>query len=237
MKKLCLIFAALTMFFPVSGREILDYVPANAECVLYGNSQLFFLSKVWKILRKNKDFQSEIVPKLTFVIPFKELSEFSGKVVAWSCDLSSKTVPTGAVIIFDSGIAQKVFDRIRNIFQLEGVKGNIWSGRKNGCPAFEASVGRDCKLAMVLVSNKEIHIALDNGLSIWKAVKKDNALVAAIDPACAAAITVSGESVKKILPRDEVGFEISKDVLVKMEAYIGQKKIRFNTTIDISGIE
>ena len=98
-------------------------------------------------------------------------------------------------------------------------------------------MGRGGKLAMVLVSNKEIHFAWDRGFSIWKAVKNDNALAAAIDPACAATLTVSGASLKKTLPRENVGFEISKDVLVKMEVHIGQKKIKINTTIDISEIE
>jgi hypothetical protein len=234
MKILCFILIAVTVILPVGGREVLDYVSPDAKVVLYGNSQAFFLSKVWKILKRNNDFQTEVIPKMMFFVPFKDLSDFSGKFVIWANRSAPASVVVGGVITFDDAVAAQIFDRIRTLWQIEE-KVKIF--RQKGRPAFEVISNNGMKFSLVLVNSKEIHISAGGPGRIWSAARGKNRLACAIDPACAAALVTDGTLLTgKMIPEDKIGFDVSKIGISKLEAYIGKKQIRINATLDISEV-
>lgn len=257
MKVLSVIYVAMAMsLLAGSGNNVLDYVPPQAAIVQYGNTEVFFQSKLGKILKQNKLLSNTILTQLQLDLFFNGLPDVSGKWCFWTFPQSAKADRTsslitfsadpnsitreihsaGGVVIFKKNIAENIFNQALKHATKLGVKIN--TGEKNDVQFFEICPRKnEVTLAMALVDDDEIHITIGQGNRIWKAVKEDNVIAASINPDCMMALATDGKNWKKLFKQSGFIFDVSQVGIAKVEAYLSDNDVKIRADIDISNIK
>lgn len=232
MKCFSYLLAAVTMLLLVVGCDSpLNYVSEDADFVVYGNTQSFFNSKSWKLIRSSKNIEKAL-EDFKKAINADDDKEIAGKVALWGMIKDNYPQVSGMVISFDAGNAGKVF----KAWEKEVSQSRLVKEKVNDCEAFIVKKydGETIDFCVVLVDENTLHVTNSNAPQIHEISSNDAAK--AIDKSAVFAVALKSlEELEKILGQNAP--EMDGVGVAKLEVFADGGEVRANISVDISNVE
>lgn len=244
MKILNTLLAAVAVVLLVSGctKKPLNYVPEDAEFVVYSNMEGVLESKIWDALESNKVFSKEVIKSFEKEFGF-DLEDLSGKIVLWGSFKEKGPKPEGMVVCLNEDEAEKIFKKLRSHYNDKDYY-KVKKDDVDDCEAFTVSYkgskdDDDIVLSVVLVNDKELHFAFEDEPEIFEKSNKSK-LASALDADAVFACATNGESLYDAFEDIDEDFEADglEDVgLITFEVFCTKRKITVEANADISEVK
>lgn len=228
------LLAAVTMLLLVVGCDSpLDYVPEDADFVIYGNTEALLDSKAWAIMTSSKEFK-ENFKELKKAIKVDEDDELSGKVAVWGEFKKDGPVVSGAVLTLDAGNAESIFKMIKKENDEKVKKTEV-----DDCDALIIKKYDDSiDFSVVMVDDSTLHFTFGGKPQIFE--RDGNDAADALDKSAVVAVAVKSVGDCEKLCKDMFG-NAAPDLdgigVAKVEVFADGSEIKASISVDISEVD
>ncbi|MBE6359808.1 MAG: hypothetical protein E7057_11285 [Lentisphaerae bacterium] len=242
MKIFKMLTVAMTAVLVFCGCEnSLEFVPEDAQIIVYGNTKAVFDSKIWDMLKENKTFQKELLENLKDMLGVKEIDEVSGNIALWAD--SVKEADKGkfeAVVVLDEGNAEEIFSAIKKQFKEQGLDVKESDVDKKDMLIVKASSeSKAVMYSIVCVNSRVLHIAMGSEIDAVIDNDSDNDTACSIDQDAVFAAAGTPELWASIVKQSGVEEEVKvKDLGAGIvEVFMTKSEIEVKAKLDISDLE
>ena len=258
-----IIAGAYFIYSLLAGKNALDYVPENADFVIYGNTHSLFDSKLWEIAEDHKEFNSEILSDLKDALGFSDVKDLDGNFAIWGH--AQKDAEACAVLVLKKDNAEKIFNAIRSKLKeiysnetyneviektIDG-KSNITAYYKY--PKYNASYSyssskpakeeyeRKASISVTMVDKNVLQFTFEQEQSTIFKPEKASKAANSINKSTVFAAAASPECFDKIayLFKEESGIKTPIDQLgiAVLEVFMSKKEVEIRARVDISDLK
>lgn len=239
MKVLNTMLAAVAIVLLVSGcsKKPLNYVPEDAEFVVYLNAEKALDSKVWEMLEDDKTFSKEVLKEFKKETGISDIEDLAGKAVLWGRFKNKEPEADGMVIILNEDKAEILFEKLRDKADDNGL-----TVKKTDIDDHEAIViyvdenRKKCFGGIVLVSDRELHFTFGEEPEIFEKTGASK-IASAIDSSAIMAVATNGEALDDLVG-NETDIDNLDDIgIIKSEVFCSRNEITVKASADISELK
>ena len=242
MKIFKMLAVAMTAILVLCGCEnSLEFVPEDAQIIVYGNTKAVLDSKIWDMLKENKTFQKELMDELKEMLGVKEIDEVSGNIALWADSVEeAEKGKFNAVVVLDEGNAEEIYSAIKK--QLKKGAGYVKEEKMDKHDLLVVKNSEESKrtqFSILLVNSRVLHVCFGDTISSVIDNDSDNDTACSIDQDAVFAAAGTPDLWASLIKQSGVGEHVKvKDLGAGIiEFFMTKNEIEVKAKLDISDLE